>query len=79
MPGAGGRVSVRLEAVDTLETHDLGHGAEVHQPLLLAHAAAELLNRLGFTDVDRTPDAAVTATSDRVPHDSVDHLPVIDR
>ncbi|MFC8449131.1 nuclease [Kitasatospora sp. NPDC057223] len=68
VPGAGGHVSVRLEGVDTLETHYLGHGAEVHQPLLLAHAAAdELLNWLGFTDVHRNPDETVTATPDRVP------------
>ncbi len=68
VPKTGGRVSVRLEAIDALETHYAGHGPEVHQPLPLAHAAAdELLNWLGFTDVHRNPDETVTVTPDRVP------------
>ncbi|MFF4274074.1 nuclease [Streptomyces sp. NPDC001536] len=57
-----GRAKLRLDAIDALETH---YGANrVHQPLPFAHAARdELLNWLGFTDVQRRPDETVTATT----------------
>jgi endonuclease YncB( thermonuclease family) len=46
-------ISVRLEAIDALETHF----AEAHQELGLANAARdELLTRLGFTGVTFWPD-----------------------
>ncbi|WP_405651765.1 nuclease [Streptomyces sp. NBC_00019] len=59
---ATGRAKLRLDAIDALETH---YGANrVHQPLRFAHAARdELLNWLGFTDVQRLPDESVTATT----------------
>lgn len=59
---ATGRAKLRLDAIDALETH---YGANrVHQPLQFAHAARdELLNWLGFTDVQRQPDETVTATT----------------
>ncbi|MFD3837600.1 thermonuclease family protein [Streptomyces sp. NPDC058642] len=59
---ATGRAKLRLDAIDALETH---YGANrVHQPLHFAHAARdELLNWLGFTDVQRRPDETVTATT----------------
>ncbi|KKD02675.1 nuclease [Streptomyces sp. WM6386] len=59
---AAGRAKLRLDAIDALETH---YGANrVHQPLQFAHAARdELLNWLGFTDVQRRPDETVTATT----------------
>ncbi|MER5472954.1 thermonuclease family protein [Streptomyces sp. NPDC002935] len=51
---------LRLEGIDALETHY--HGA--HQPLPQAHAAAnELVEWLGFTDVQRDPDESVTAST----------------
>ncbi|MDK9501457.1 nuclease [Streptomyces katrae] len=55
LPKPDGRVSVRLEGIDALETH---YGDDVsgirHQPLPLAHEAAdELLKWLGFKDVHR--------------------------
>ncbi|MEV7891952.1 nuclease, partial [Streptomyces sp. NPDC088357] len=64
---ATGRAKLRLDAIDALETH---YGANrVHQPLQFAHAARdELLNWLGFTDVQRRPDESVTAaTPETVP------------
>lgn len=59
---AVGRAKLRLDAVDTLETH---YGPNrVHQPLTFAHAARdELLDWLGFTDVQRRPDETVTAST----------------
>lgn len=59
---ATGRAKLRLDAIDTLETH---YGPDrVHQPLEFAHAARdELLSRLGFTDVQHRPDETVTATT----------------
>ncbi|MFF4833970.1 nuclease [Streptomyces sp. NPDC001315] len=64
---AVGRATLRLDAVDALETH---YGpSRVHQPLQFAHAARdELLNWLGFTEVQRGSDETVTATTpDTVP------------
>jgi hypothetical protein len=60
-----GRAKLRLDAIDTLETHY----HQVHQPLEFAHKAAdELLRWLGFTDVQRTPNETVTAaTPESVP------------
>jgi endonuclease YncB( thermonuclease family) len=59
---AVGRAKLRLDAVDTLETH-YGRSRD-HQPLQFAHAARdELLKSLGFTDVQRQPNETVTATT----------------
>lgn len=59
---AVGRATLRLDAIDALETH---YGpTRVHQPLQFAHAARdELLSRLGFTDVQRGSGETVTATT----------------
>ncbi|MFK0019848.1 nuclease [Streptomyces sp. NPDC090798] len=62
-----GRATLRLDAIDALETH---YGAKrVHQPLRFAHAARdELMAWLGFTNVQQGPDETVTAaTPDAVP------------
>ena len=64
---ASGAAQLRLDAVDALETH---YGSpRTHQPLELAHAAAdELLNWLGFSNVVRGQDETVTSsTPDTVP------------
>ncbi|MFE5521626.1 thermonuclease family protein [Streptomyces virginiae] len=60
-----GKARLRLDAVDTLETHYSRDGnPEVHQPLLHARAARdELTDWLGFTTVDRAPDETVTAAT----------------
>ncbi|MFE0648496.1 nuclease [Streptomyces sp. NPDC059534] len=62
-----GRATLRLDAIDALETH-YGPGRD-HQPLMFAHAARdELLRFLGFTDVQRPTGETVTAsTPDTVP------------
>ncbi|MEU9482551.1 hypothetical protein AB0D83_02590 [Streptomyces decoyicus] len=72
MPAADGHVNVRLEGIDALETHYIGnYGQEEHQPLPYAHAAAdELLNWLGFANIQRSPNETVTATPDSVPGSS---------
>ncbi|WP_432029594.1 thermonuclease family protein [Streptomyces sp. 1222.5] len=59
---AVGRATLRLDAIDALETH---YGpSRVHQPLQFAHAARdELLSRLGFTDVQRGSGETVTAST----------------
>jgi endonuclease YncB( thermonuclease family) len=59
---ASGAAQLRLDAIDALETH---YGSpRTHQPLGLAHAAAEeLLTWLGFGDVERKPDETVTAST----------------
>ncbi|PSJ30498.1 nuclease [Streptosporangium nondiastaticum] len=64
-----GRTQLRLDAIDALETHYAGNGPMVHQPLKYAHAAsAELLDWLGFTNVQRKPNETVTsATPAEVP------------
>ncbi|MEV8585698.1 nuclease [Streptomyces sp. NPDC051180] len=57
-----GRATLRLDAVDALETH-YGPGRD-HQPLPFAHAARdEMLRFLGFTDVQRPTGETVTATT----------------
>src|SRR4051794_4025192 len=62
---AHGAVQLRLDAIDALETHysPPGGGAVVHQPLALAHAAADrLLALLGFTNAPRGPDERVVSS-----------------
>ncbi|CQR60637.1 thermonuclease family protein [Streptomyces leeuwenhoekii] len=62
-----GRGTLRLDAIDALETH---YGARrVHQPLRFAHEARdELLSWVGFTAVQHRPDETVIATTpDKVP------------
>ncbi|MEU9148303.1 thermonuclease family protein [Streptomyces sp. NPDC048349] len=68
-PAPDGRVSVRLEAVDALETHYEGaYGPEQHQPLDFAHRAAnELLAWVGFASVDRHEDETVATIPESVP------------
>jgi endonuclease YncB( thermonuclease family) len=59
---AAGAAQLRLDAIDALETH-YGN-PRTHQPLGLAHAAAdELLNWLGFSNVVRAQDETVTSSS----------------
>ncbi|MEN8655458.1 nuclease [Streptomyces sp. 21So2-11] len=59
-----GRAKLRLEAIDTLETHYSQTGPEVHQPLTFAHAARdELLTWLGFTNIVRPSNETVTETT----------------
>jgi hypothetical protein len=63
---ASGSAQLRLDAIDALETH---YGSpRAHQPLGLAHAAAdELVKWLGFSNVVRNQDETVTsATPDTV-------------
>lgn len=68
LPKADGRVSIRLEAVDALETHYGEKNHVEHQPRGLAHAAAdELLKYLGFDTVLRDDDETVATTPDSVP------------
>ncbi|MEU9720904.1 thermonuclease family protein [Streptomyces sp. NPDC047976] len=71
VPGSFGQASIRLESIDALETHygDKNSPSGVqHQPLELAHAAADaLLKAVGFTDFHRagtgTGDEAEKITS----------------
>jgi hypothetical protein len=60
---AHGGAQLRLDAIDALETHYAPPGGhELHQPLELAHAAAdELLSWLGFTHIDRDGEAITHA------------------
>ncbi|SOR76530.1 MULTISPECIES: thermonuclease family protein [Streptomyces] len=60
-----GKAKLRLDAIDTLETHYTRNGnPEVHQPWLHGRAARDALtNWLGFTTVDRAPDETVTAAT----------------
>ncbi|CUM35795.1 thermonuclease family protein [Streptomyces gardneri] len=60
-----GKAKLRLDAIDTLETHYSRNGnPEVHQPWLHARAARDALTDwLGFTTVDRLPDETVTAAT----------------
>ncbi|MFJ6940413.1 thermonuclease family protein [Streptomyces sp. NPDC101132] len=60
-----GKAKLRLDAIDTLETHYSRTGnPEVHQPWLHARAARDALTDwLGFTSVDRAPDETVTAAT----------------
>ena len=59
---ASGAAQLRLDAIDALETH---YGTpRTHQPLGLAHAAAdELLDWLGFSNVVRGQDETVTSST----------------
>ncbi|KUJ64062.1 hypothetical protein ACZ90_62360 [Streptomyces albus subsp. albus] len=68
LPAADGHAGIRLEGIDALETH-YGQGATMqHQPLKLAHQAAdELLKWLGFTSVERHEDETVTTIPASVP------------
>ena len=64
-PNARGHVQLRLEAIDTLETHYAGH----HQPLQYAEKAAhELFAALGIHNVIWDADHyEVTSADDNVP------------
>ncbi|HEY5844510.1 MAG TPA: hypothetical protein VIU87_24155 [Mycobacterium sp.] len=67
---ATGAAQLRLDGIDSLETHYTPRGGtRTHQPLTLARAAAdELLSWLGFTGVQRDADETVTACDpDTVP------------
>ncbi|HEY5852699.1 MAG TPA: hypothetical protein VIW24_01285 [Aldersonia sp.] len=67
---ATGAAQLRLDGIDSLETHYTPRGGTgTHQPLTLARAAAdELLSWLGFSGVQRDPDETVTACDpDTVP------------
>lgn len=58
-----GAANLRLEGIDALETHYHVTGlSNLHQPTVLAHAAAsELLRFLGFSGVQRGPNERITA------------------
>ncbi|WP_181698028.1 nuclease [Nocardia sp. GTS18] len=60
---ASGAAQLRLDGIDSLETHYTPrHGTRTHQPLPLARAAAdELLAWLGFTGVVRNDSETVTS------------------
>ena len=66
---AGGAAQLRLDAVDALETHYTPPGGSMeHQPLELAHAAAaELLDWLGFRDVERDGETVTSVQADDRP------------
>lgn len=69
---SGGSVQLRLEGIDTLETHyepQYGNLGIIHQPIAFARAAAaELLEFLGFERVTRQQDEEVTSsTPEEVP------------
>jgi endonuclease YncB( thermonuclease family) len=70
---ATGGVQLRLDSIDTLETHFSPKGGSIggmqHQPLEYAHEAAEeLLKFLGFSKVTRSSSEKITsATPDEVP------------
>lgn len=67
VPKADGRAAIRLEGIDALETH-YGEKPHIeHQPLGLAHQAADaLLKHLGFDTVLRDEDETVATTPDSV-------------
>ncbi|MFF7725556.1 nuclease [Streptomyces sp. NPDC008001] len=68
LPGADGHADIRLEGIDALETHYGQKPSVQHQPLKLAHQAAdELLKWLGFTTVERHDDETVTTSPASVP------------
>jgi endonuclease YncB( thermonuclease family) len=64
-----GATQLRLEAIDALETHyspRVAGGFLQHQPLGLAHAAAEhLLEHLGFTDVQRDGERVTSSAPEQ--------------
>jgi endonuclease YncB( thermonuclease family) len=66
---ATGGAQLRLDAIDALETHySPPGGTPLHQPLVLAHAAAdELLRWLGFKGVQRDGEKVTAATPDALP------------
>ena len=61
-----GAAQLRLDAVDALETHYTPPGGSTeHQPLELAHAAAaDLLDWLGFRDVERDGETVTSVQAD---------------
>jgi hypothetical protein len=61
-----GAAQLRLDAVDALETHYTPPGGStLHQPLGLAHAAAaDLLDWLGFRDVERDGETVTSVRED---------------
>jgi endonuclease YncB( thermonuclease family) len=63
---ASGAAQLRLDAVDALETHYTPPGGSTqHQPLELAHAAAaDLLDWLGFRDVQRDGETVTSVQAD---------------
>jgi endonuclease YncB( thermonuclease family) len=64
-----GAAQLRLDAVDALETHYTPPGGHTqHQPLELAHAAAaDLLEWLGFRDVERDGETVTSVEADDRP------------
>ena len=66
---AGGGAQLRLDGIDALETHYTARGSvPLHQPLELAHKAAdELLRWLGFRGVQRDGERVTAATPDELP------------
>jgi endonuclease YncB( thermonuclease family) len=66
---ASGAAQLRLDAVDALETHYTPPGGSTeHQPLELAHAAAaDLLDWLGFRDVERAGETVTSVEADDRP------------
>lgn len=61
---ASGGAQLRLDGIDSLETHYPSSGGMVHQPLEFGElAAAELLAWLGFTDVVRNSAETVTSAA----------------
>ena len=66
---AHGGAQLRLDGIDSLETHFTTTGARLHQPLGLAHAASDALVELvGFSNVVRNPNETVTeSTPEEVP------------
>jgi hypothetical protein len=66
---ATGGAQIRLDGIDALETHYSPRGsAPLHEPLALAHQAAdELLRWLGFRGVQRDGEEVTGATPDRLP------------
>jgi hypothetical protein len=66
---ATGGAQIRLDGIDALETHYSPRGSvPLHQPLALAHKAAdELLRWLGFRGVQRDGEEVTAATPERLP------------
>ncbi|GAA2900752.1 nuclease [Pseudonocardia halophobica] len=66
-----GGAQLRLEGIDSLETHyspRVGGLGQLHQPIRLADQAAALLPRLlGFTEVERDDQTVVSSIPERVP------------
>jgi endonuclease YncB( thermonuclease family) len=66
---ATGGAQIRLDGIDALETHYGARGSvPLHQPLALAHKAAdELLRWLGFRNVQRDGEPTSTGAASRSP------------